>query len=120
MILTINRRHAKKFSSAFDDQAQPESEKGYESFKEVAKDIEVLVDILWVTGTRMFICYLPPIVMENKLNGWNESNSAQRHFKYHILSLWQFTSILISLSIPFLQKRRSNCSESWIPCSRLC
>ncbi|KAF5866788.1 hypothetical protein ETB97_009946 [Aspergillus alliaceus] len=51
-ILTINRRHAKKFSSAFDDQAQQESEKGYESFKEVAKDIEGLVDVLWVTGTR--------------------------------------------------------------------
>ncbi|KAB8228122.1 general transcription factor IIH subunit TFB6 family, partial [Aspergillus alliaceus] len=50
-ILTINRRHAKKFSSVFDDQAQQESEKGYESFKEVAKDIEGLVDVLWVTGT---------------------------------------------------------------------
>ncbi|KAE8349036.1 ribosomal small subunit assembly protein [Aspergillus coremiiformis] len=50
-ILTINRRHAKKFSSAIDDHAQPASERGYESFKEVAKDIEGLVDILWVTGT---------------------------------------------------------------------
>ncbi|KAF7586977.1 hypothetical protein BBP40_007892 [Aspergillus hancockii] len=50
-ILTINRRHAKKFSSAFDDISQKESEKGYESFREVAKDIEGLVDILWVTGT---------------------------------------------------------------------
>ncbi|GMF79633.1 unnamed protein product [Aspergillus oryzae] len=51
-ILIVNRRHAKKFSSAFDDQAQQESERGYESFKEVAKDIEGLVDILWVTGTQ--------------------------------------------------------------------
>ncbi|KAE8377440.1 hypothetical protein BDV26DRAFT_293164 [Aspergillus bertholletiae] len=50
-ILIINRRHAKKFSSAFDDQAQEVSERGYESFKEVAKDIEGLVDVLWVTGT---------------------------------------------------------------------
>ncbi|KAE8145072.1 hypothetical protein BDV25DRAFT_165464 [Aspergillus avenaceus] len=50
-VLTINRRHAKKFSGAFDDQAQQESERGYESFKEIARDIESLVDILWVTGT---------------------------------------------------------------------
>ncbi|EAW10897.1 general transcription factor IIH subunit TFB6 family [Aspergillus clavatus NRRL 1] len=50
-ILTINRRHAKKFSSTYDDQAQPESERGYESFQEVAKDIEGLVDVLWVSGT---------------------------------------------------------------------
>ncbi|THC98716.1 hypothetical protein EYZ11_001779 [Aspergillus tanneri] len=50
-ILTINRRHAKKFSSAYDDQSQPDSGRGYESFQEVAKDIEGLVDVLWVSGT---------------------------------------------------------------------
>ncbi|PTU22189.1 hypothetical protein P175DRAFT_0457641, partial [Aspergillus ochraceoroseus IBT 24754] len=64
-ILSINRRHAKKFSAAFDDDSHqhqqhqqqqagaplPASEKGYESFKEVAKDVESLVDVLWVSGT---------------------------------------------------------------------
>lgn len=66
-ILTINRRHAKKFSSLYEsygdqDQGQqgqlaPESDsdRGYESFTEVAKDIEGLVDLVWVTGTRMFL-----------------------------------------------------------------
>ncbi|KAF9886401.1 hypothetical protein FE257_011433 [Aspergillus nanangensis] len=50
-LLMINRRHAKKFSGAFDDQNQKESERGYESFKEVVKDLEGLVDVLWVSGT---------------------------------------------------------------------
>ncbi|KAL5358941.1 ribosomal small subunit assembly protein [Aspergillus floccosus] len=50
-LLMINRRHAKKFSSAFDDQSQQETERGYESFKEVVKDIEGVVDVLWVSGT---------------------------------------------------------------------
>ncbi|KAI9372034.1 hypothetical protein BJX61DRAFT_472014 [Aspergillus egyptiacus] len=82
-ILAINRRHAKKFSSAFDqpqpepkakaglgqqdgngieglsreaeisngDRAEGEKERGYESFKEVARDIESLIDVLWVSGT---------------------------------------------------------------------
>lgn len=27
--------------------------KGYHSFKEVAKDIDALVDLVWVSGTRM-------------------------------------------------------------------
>ena len=60
VILTINRRHAKKFSSAYEDPSQPASqtERGYESFQEVAKDIEGLVDVLWVSGTRMFRCCL--------------------------------------------------------------
>ncbi|KAL3472444.1 hypothetical protein BJX99DRAFT_262319 [Aspergillus californicus] len=75
MILAINRRHAKKFSSAFEQQQQQqqqgprlangfstsastsetakegEKETGYESFKEVARDIESLIDVLWVSGT---------------------------------------------------------------------
>ncbi|KAL3465139.1 hypothetical protein BJX64DRAFT_69151 [Aspergillus heterothallicus] len=71
-ILAINRRHAKKFSTVFEQapsKAQPnaapranegrrdaaeleaEIERGYESFKEVARDVESLVDVLWVSGT---------------------------------------------------------------------
>ncbi|KAL4801918.1 hypothetical protein BDV18DRAFT_147812 [Aspergillus unguis] len=75
-ILKINRRHAKKFSSVFEqgqsqtrtatgtvtgnalsvqgDQKKDqdaEGERGYESFSEVVKDIEGVVDVLWVSGT---------------------------------------------------------------------
>ncbi|GFF55781.1 hypothetical protein IFM51744_08724 [Aspergillus udagawae] len=50
-LLKINRRHAKKFSSTYDDQSQQDLERGYESFQEVAKDIEGLIDVLWVSGT---------------------------------------------------------------------
>lgn len=76
-LLRISRRHAKKFSSAYykpDDESNsnanysPESfsargygkgeeegeVQGYESFKEVARDLEGLVDVLWVSGTRMY------------------------------------------------------------------
>lgn len=30
------------------------SERGYESFKELVRDVEGLVDVVWVSGTRMF------------------------------------------------------------------
>ncbi|KAJ0420427.1 hypothetical protein BJY00DRAFT_139583 [Aspergillus carlsbadensis] len=70
-ILAINRRHAKKFSSAFEQPSpgaqcgglprgsdgqkevdvETEKERGYESFKEVARDVESLVDVLWVSGS---------------------------------------------------------------------
>jgi len=48
-ILAINRRHAKKFSGSITgpDEADP----GYENFREVAKDIEAIVDVLWVSAT---------------------------------------------------------------------
>ncbi|KAL1963221.1 hypothetical protein VTN77DRAFT_8546 [Rasamsonia byssochlamydoides] len=52
-LLKVNRRHAKKFSSAIDEQAEPENkdERGYESFKDVVKDIEPIIDVIWVSGT---------------------------------------------------------------------
>jgi len=50
-ILRINRRHAKKFSSAIGGLDEPAEDRGYESFKEVVKDLEVLIDIAWVSGT---------------------------------------------------------------------
>ncbi|KAL4875493.1 hypothetical protein BJY04DRAFT_211244 [Aspergillus karnatakaensis] len=74
-ILSINRRHAKKFSSTYEQgdrtavagqqkgsgignghgngkgNRDNDKERGYESFREVAKDIEALVDVLWVSGT---------------------------------------------------------------------
>lgn len=62
-ILAVNRRHAKKFSSAYEGanaQAQGQtqqgqgSERGYESFKELVRDVEGLVDVVWVSGTRRF------------------------------------------------------------------
>ena len=62
-ILAVNRRHAKKFSSAYEGanaQAQGQtqqgqgSERGYESFKELVREVEGLVDVVWVGGTRMF------------------------------------------------------------------
>ncbi|KAL4917085.1 hypothetical protein BDW62DRAFT_89809 [Aspergillus aurantiobrunneus] len=75
-ILAINRRHAKKFSSVFDQpQVPPQAqgrdgttitpaaenggeqevekagERGYENFRDVVKDIGGVVDVLWVSGT---------------------------------------------------------------------
>lgn len=54
-ILSINRRHAKKFSRSYEGLDQPASEAGYDSFKQVSRDIGTVVDFLWVTGTRMHI-----------------------------------------------------------------
>ena len=56
-ILAINRRHAKKFSSSYEDLDRPASDRGYEGFGELAKDVETIVDLLWVTGTRMFLSF---------------------------------------------------------------
>ncbi|EGE00604.1 hypothetical protein TESG_08660 [Trichophyton tonsurans CBS 112818] len=64
-VLRINRRHAKKFSGmqtnrdptrqreieAADGDDDGESVPGYESFGEVAADIERVLDVLWVSNT---------------------------------------------------------------------
>ncbi|KFL62161.1 uncharacterized protein TERG_12361 [Trichophyton rubrum CBS 118892] len=62
-VLRINRRHAKKFSGMQTDPARErgreaaendsdgENVPGYESFGEVAADIERVLDVLWVSNT---------------------------------------------------------------------
>lgn len=52
MILLINSRRARKFSR--EAMGEGDSESGYEEFGEVAGDLEGVVDLVWVSGTRMF------------------------------------------------------------------
>lgn len=68
-LLGVNRRHAKKFSRVYEGESwdrdgQDEGEgqggeRGYESFKEMGRDIEGLIDVVWVSGTRTFPSLTP-------------------------------------------------------------
>ena len=56
-LLDISRRYEKRFNADMQDQSASEAEgRGYESFGEVAKDMGSVLDVVWVSGTRM--CYL--------------------------------------------------------------
>ena len=48
-ILRITRRYAKKFSSAKNDR---DDALGYTSFDEVIADLDPVIDIVWISGTR--------------------------------------------------------------------
>jgi hypothetical protein len=53
-ILQIQRRYAKRGSEKLDKvENEGEVAKGYETFSEAARDIDRLVDLIWVSGTRM-------------------------------------------------------------------
>jgi hypothetical protein len=67
-ILEVTRRYAKKFSGEFGggDRADSASDSsntapvvqgpvGYESIRDVCADLEKLVDVIWVSGTRKLI-----------------------------------------------------------------
>lgn len=56
-VLRVQRRHAKKFSGGYGGNQGGQHEEdveGYYSFKEMAGDIEALVNVVWVSGTRMY------------------------------------------------------------------
>lgn len=60
-ILNVARRYAKRFSARLEDgpvepgvDADAAAGLGYEEFGEVARDLEELVDVVWVSGTRTF------------------------------------------------------------------
>jgi len=48
-ILRITRRYAKKFSSEMLDQ---DDARGYTAYDEFVSDIDPLLDVVWVSGTR--------------------------------------------------------------------
>ncbi|CRG91533.1 hypothetical protein PISL3812_08583 [Talaromyces islandicus] len=58
-MLRINRRHAKKFSRNIDEHTEATTDadsgsdvqSGYEGFGEVVRDIERVIDVVWVSGT---------------------------------------------------------------------
>jgi hypothetical protein len=50
-LLHISRRYAKKFQPTEDSQTA--TVKGYESMSEVAHDLGEVVDVVWLSGTRM-------------------------------------------------------------------
>lgn len=60
-VLRINRRHAKRFSRSFTETDAEETKDagedvpGYDSFGEVAVDIDRALDVLWVSNTREYL-----------------------------------------------------------------
>jgi hypothetical protein len=50
-ILKIQRRYAKRGSEEADE-GEKKDARGYETFTELAKDVERLIDLIWVSGTR--------------------------------------------------------------------
>lgn len=53
-LLDVSRRYEKRFNIGFEGELALTGEaRGYESFDEVAKDLENVVDVVWVSGTRM-------------------------------------------------------------------
>ena len=56
-LLSISRRYEKRFNTDFEDQATSGLEgKGYERFGELASDLEGVLDVVWVSGTRTNCC----------------------------------------------------------------
>lgn len=61
-ILNVTRRYAKRFSAQLEDRPGEKradadaAGRGYEDFGEVARELEELVDVVWVSGTRTFLC----------------------------------------------------------------
>lgn len=53
-LLGISRRYEKRYNADFEDEATLGIEgRGYESFEELAMDLEAVIDVVWVSGTRM-------------------------------------------------------------------
>ena len=55
-LLKIQRRYAKREEEAREMETDPDA--GYGAFSEAAQDIEKLVDLVWISGTRTCVAQL--------------------------------------------------------------
>ena len=57
-LLHISRRYEKRCSSEHEpSDSRAENSRGYLSFTEMAKDLEAVIDVIWMSGTRtVFRC----------------------------------------------------------------
>jgi hypothetical protein len=55
-LLNIQRRYAKREDEARETETDPDA--GYGAFSEAARDIEKLVDLVWISGTRTCVVQL--------------------------------------------------------------
>ncbi len=54
--LAISRRYEKRFNIGLERSGVSDPEgRGYESFAETAKDLELVQDVVWVSGTRTIV-----------------------------------------------------------------
>ena len=52
-MLAISRRYEKRLDLIFEESGSEAEGRGYHNFGEMAKDLEAVVDVVWVSGTRM-------------------------------------------------------------------
>lgn len=65
-LLGISRRYEKRFNANLEDERSSDLEgRGYEDFGEVAKDLEVLADVIWISGTRWFQTLMDYVLTAN-------------------------------------------------------
>ena len=54
-LLAISRRYEKRFNVGWENKgAEDEEAWGYDDFAEMAKELGAVVDLIWVSGTRMY------------------------------------------------------------------
>ena len=51
-LLAISRRYEKRFNTGVEDGGVSDPDRGYETFAEMANDLENVHDVVWVSGTR--------------------------------------------------------------------
>ena len=91
-LLHISRRYEKRFDGI--ENSDNEEERGYSSFAEMAKDLDAIVDVVWISATRM----LPTIQMRGHARPLTASSFPPKSIPAHD----RFDFVHCALRISFL------------------
>lgn len=101
-LLGISRRYEKRFNADFEDEATSGIQgRGYESYGELARDLEGVIDVVWVSGTRTEGHWTQNITFANDLPHFSfAANTVPPHHRIDILHLSRTIPFLAAAYIP--------------------
>ena len=102
-LLGISRRYEKRFNADFEDAPSHDLEgKGYESFGDLATDVQGIIDIVWISGTREILSSWLRLSANTVISYSIATNPVPPHNCAHnmflppflpLLTLWDFSAV---------------------------
>lgn len=102
-LLGISRRYEKRFNAEFEDEATSGIQgRGYESYGELARDLDGVIDVVWMSGTRTegHQTQYDTFANVKPLSKSLASNILPSHHRINILHLSRTIPLLTAAYIP--------------------
>ena len=106
-VLEISRRYEKRYNADLEDKTTPGFEvSGYENFGEVATDLEGVLDVVWMSGTRMISDSKSALPSPTDTSSSIAPDSLSAHHCTQHMHIFVIFLIPASTNVPIIEQAR--------------